>query len=68
MCCSGVKFGLVFQGRTQGTGIRINRVLVRTWEATGKSTPLRNFGGEKSSEAATRSTVKKVGGLNEDGS
>lgn len=46
----------------------INRVLVRTWEATGKSTPLRNFGGEKSSEAATRSAVKKVVGLNEDGS
>jgi hypothetical protein len=64
-----VTCGLVFHGRTQGTGVTINRVLVRTWEATGSSIPLRNFGGETSSEAATRRrNVKKVERLNEDGS
>jgi type IV pilus biogenesis protein CpaD/CtpE len=48
--------------------VTINRVLVRTWEATGRSILLlRNFGGEASSEAATRMTTKKVERLNENG-
>jgi len=55
-----VKRGLVFQGSTEGTSVTINRVLVRTWEATCRSTLLRNFSRETSSEAATRRTIKKV--------
>jgi len=55
-----VNCGLVFQGRTEGTSVTINRVLVRTWEATGRSILLRNFGEKTFSEAATRRTIKKV--------
>jgi hypothetical protein len=55
-----VKCGLVFHGRTEGTSVTVNRVLVRPWEATVRSILLRNFGGEASSEAATRRTKKKV--------
>jgi hypothetical protein len=62
-----VKRGLVFQGRTEGTSVTINRVLAKTWEATGRYILLRNFGGKTSSEAATRMTIKKVERLNEDG-
>jgi len=62
-----VKCGLVFQGRTKGTSVTLNRVLVRTWEATGRSILLRNFGGETSSDTATRRTIEKVERLNEDG-
>ena len=62
-----VKCGLVFQGRTEGTNATRNRILVRMWEATGRSILLRDFGGETSSEAITRRTIKKVERLNEDG-
>jgi len=58
---------LYFKEEQRGTSVTINRVLVRTWEATGRSILLRNFGGEASSEADTRMTTKKVERLNEDG-
>ena len=59
-----MKCGLVFKGRTGGTNATRSRVLVRMWEGT---VLLRNFGGETSSEAVTRRTIKKVERLDEDG-
>jgi len=58
---------LYFKEEQRGSSVTINRVLVRTWEPTGRSILLRNFGGEASSEAATRITTKKMERLNEDG-